>query len=66
MHTSQTVHVSYKGTAPAEAALVAGEIDYMVDPPTALPFVTAGFIVTVLTAYIPFLSNFLPDLMGIQ
>lgn len=31
-----------------------------------LPFVTAGFIVTVLTAYIPFLSNFLPDLMGIQ
>ena len=37
-----TVHVSYKGTAPAEAALVAAEIDYMVDPPTALPFVTAG------------------------
>ena len=31
-----------------------------------LPFVIAGFIVTVLTAYIPFLSNFLPDLMGIQ
>jgi len=38
----ETVHVSYKGTAPAEAALVAGEIDYMVDPPTALPFVTSG------------------------
>ncbi len=37
-----TVHVSYKGTAPAESALVSGEIDYMVDPPTALPFVTAG------------------------
>jgi tripartite-type tricarboxylate transporter receptor subunit TctC len=37
-----TVHVTYKGTAPAEAALVAGQIDYMVDPPTALPFVTAG------------------------
>jgi tripartite-type tricarboxylate transporter receptor subunit TctC len=37
-----TVHVSYKGTAPAEAALVAGEIDYMVDPPTALPFVSSG------------------------
>lgn len=36
------VHVAYKGTAPAETALVAGEIDYMVDPPTALPFVTAG------------------------
>ena len=37
-----TVHVPYKGTAPAEAALVAGEIDYMVDPPTALPFVEGG------------------------
>jgi len=36
------VHVSYKGTAPAETALVAGEIDYLVDPPTALPFVNAG------------------------
>jgi tripartite-type tricarboxylate transporter receptor subunit TctC len=36
------VHVSYKGTAPAEAALVAAEIDYMVDPPTALPFVNGG------------------------
>jgi tripartite-type tricarboxylate transporter receptor subunit TctC len=36
------VHVSYKGTAPAEAALVSGEIDYMVDPPTALPFVNGG------------------------
>ena len=36
------VHIAYKGTAPAEAALVAGEIDYMVDPPTALPFVNAG------------------------
>ena len=37
-----TVHVTYKGTAPAEAALIAGQIDYMVDPPTALPFVTGG------------------------
>jgi tripartite-type tricarboxylate transporter receptor subunit TctC len=37
-----TVHVTYKGTAPAEAALVAGQINYMVDPPTALPFVTGG------------------------
>jgi tripartite-type tricarboxylate transporter receptor subunit TctC len=37
-----TVHVPYKGTAPAENGLVAGEIDYMVDPPTALPFVEAG------------------------
>jgi tripartite-type tricarboxylate transporter receptor subunit TctC len=37
-----TVHVPYKGTAPAEAALVAAEIDYMLDPPTCLPFVEAG------------------------
>jgi tripartite-type tricarboxylate transporter receptor subunit TctC len=36
------VHVPYKGTAPAETGLVAGEIDYMVDPPTALPFVESG------------------------
>ena len=38
----QTVHVPYKGTAPAENGLIAGEIDYMVDPPTALPFVEGG------------------------
>ena len=37
-----TVHVTYKGTAPAEAALIAGQIHYMVDPPTAIPFVTGG------------------------
>ncbi len=36
------VHVSYKGTAPAETALLAGQVDYMLDPPTCLPFVTAG------------------------
>ena len=36
------VHVPYKGTAPAETGLVAGEIDYMIDPPTALPFVEGG------------------------
>ena len=36
------VHVPYKGTAPAEAALVAGEVDFMLDPPTCLPFVEAG------------------------
>jgi tripartite-type tricarboxylate transporter receptor subunit TctC len=36
------VHVGYKGTSPAEAALVAGHVDYMLDPPTCLPFVTAG------------------------
>ena len=38
----QTVHVPYKGTAPAENGIIAGEIDYMVDPPTALPFVEGG------------------------
>ena len=38
----QTVHIAYKGTAPAETGLIAGEIDYMVDPPTALPFVESG------------------------
>jgi tripartite-type tricarboxylate transporter receptor subunit TctC len=37
-----TVHISYKGTSPAEQALVAGQVDYMLDPPTCLPFVAAG------------------------
>jgi tripartite-type tricarboxylate transporter receptor subunit TctC len=37
-----SVHVGYKGTSPAEAALVAGQVDYMLDPPTCLPFVQAG------------------------
>ena len=37
-----TVHISYKGTSPAEQGLVAGQIDYMLDPPTCLPFVAAG------------------------
>ena len=36
------VHVPYKGTSPAEAALVAGQVDFMLDPPTCLPFVAAG------------------------
>jgi tripartite-type tricarboxylate transporter receptor subunit TctC len=38
----EALHVPYKGTSPAEAALVAGEVDYMLDPPTCLPFVEAG------------------------
>ena len=37
-----TVHISYKGTSPAEQGLVAGQVDYMLDPPTCLPFVQAG------------------------
>jgi tripartite-type tricarboxylate transporter receptor subunit TctC len=36
------VHVAYKGTSPAETALVAGQVDLMLDPPTCLPFVAAG------------------------
>lgn len=55
-----TVHVSYKGTAPAEAALVASEIDYMVDPPTALPFVTSGRLKALAVAA-PTRSPALPD-----
>lgn len=38
----EVVHVAYKGTSPAEAALIAGQVDFMLDPPTALPFVEAG------------------------
>jgi tripartite-type tricarboxylate transporter receptor subunit TctC len=36
------VHVAYKGTSPSETALVAGQVDFMIDPPTCLPFVQAG------------------------
>ncbi|MDQ2083159.1 tripartite tricarboxylate transporter substrate binding protein [Xanthobacteraceae bacterium Astr-EGSB] len=36
------VHVAYKGTSPSETALVAGQVDFMLDPPTCLPFVQAG------------------------
>ncbi|MDR1934828.1 MAG: tripartite tricarboxylate transporter substrate binding protein [Candidatus Accumulibacter sp.] len=35
-------HVAYKGTSPSEAALVAGQVDFMLDVPTCLPFVEAG------------------------
>lgn len=38
----EAVHVPYKGTSPAEAALVAGQVDFMLNPPTALAFVSAG------------------------
>lgn len=36
------VHVAYKGTAPAETALIAGQVDFMLNPPTALQHVAAG------------------------
>jgi tripartite-type tricarboxylate transporter receptor subunit TctC len=39
---TDVVHVAYKGTSPAETALVAGQVDFMLDPPTCLPFVQAG------------------------
>jgi tripartite-type tricarboxylate transporter receptor subunit TctC len=46
MFTSATgidvVHVAYKGTSPLETALVAGQVDFALDPPTCLPFIDAG------------------------
>ncbi len=36
------VHVPFKGTSPAETALVAGQLDFMVDTPQCFPFVEAG------------------------
>jgi tripartite-type tricarboxylate transporter receptor subunit TctC len=36
------VHVAYKGTSPVETALIAGQVDLLLDPPTCLPFVAAG------------------------
>lgn len=54
------LHVPYKGTAPAEAALVAGEVDYMLDPPTSLPFVAAGRLKALAVAA-PTRSSALPN-----
>ena len=36
------MHVPYKGTAPAEADLMAGHISVMFDTATAIPFITGG------------------------
>lgn len=36
------VHVAYKGTSPAETALLAGQVDLLLDPPTCLPFAAGG------------------------
>ena len=42
---AQTVHVPYKGSLPAITALMAGEIDFIVDTlPSALPFIKQGRI----------------------
>jgi tripartite-type tricarboxylate transporter receptor subunit TctC len=38
----RATHVPYKGTGPMETALVAGQLDFSVDMPTCLPFVQAG------------------------
>jgi tripartite-type tricarboxylate transporter receptor subunit TctC len=35
------VHVPFKGTAPAETALLAGQLDFMLDPPTCFPHIAA-------------------------
>ena len=55
------VHVPYKGTSPAEAALVAGQIDFMLNPPTALAFVSAGKL-KALGVAAPTRSAAMPDL----
>jgi tripartite-type tricarboxylate transporter receptor subunit TctC len=55
------VHVPYKGTSPAEAALVAGHVDFMLNPPTALAFVQAGKLKALGVAS-PARSPALPDL----
>ena len=36
------VHVPYKGTAPAEVGLMAGEVAFLLDTTACLPFVAAG------------------------
>jgi len=54
------VHIGYKGTSPAEAGLVAGQVDYMLDPPTCLPFVQAGRLKALAVAA-PKRSAALPD-----
>lgn len=36
------VHVPYKGSSPMETALIAGQIDFSIDPPTCLPFIQSG------------------------
>ena len=36
------VHIPFKGTAPAETALIANQLDFMMDPPTCFPHIRAG------------------------
>jgi tripartite-type tricarboxylate transporter receptor subunit TctC len=56
----ETVHVAYKGTSPAETALIAGQVDLMLDPPTCLPFVAAGKLKALAVAA-PVRNPALPD-----
>ena len=36
------VHIPFKGTAPAETALIANQLDFMMDPPTCFPHIRGG------------------------
>lgn len=54
------VHVAYKGTAPAETALIAGQVDFMLNPPTALQHVRAGRLKALAVAA-PARSEAMPD-----
>jgi tripartite-type tricarboxylate transporter receptor subunit TctC len=38
----EAIHIPYKGGSPMETALVAGQIDFSLDPPTCLPFIQSG------------------------
>jgi tripartite-type tricarboxylate transporter receptor subunit TctC len=54
------VHVAYKGTSPAETALIAGQVDLMMDPPTCLPFVASGRLKALAVAS-PVRNSAMPD-----
>lgn len=55
------VHVAYKGTSPAETALIAGQVDLLLDPPTCLPLVAAGKLKALAVAS-PSRNPAMPDL----
>jgi tripartite-type tricarboxylate transporter receptor subunit TctC len=59
------VHVAYKGTNPAEAALMAGQIDLMLDPPTCLPLIAAGRL-KVLAVATETRSSAMPDVPTLE
>jgi tripartite-type tricarboxylate transporter receptor subunit TctC len=45
----RTLHVPYRGAAPAETALVAGEVDLMLATPTAGPLFRSGLLTAIAT-----------------